>query len=68
MTRSSSNVARDRRVGIAELLVDSAGVVLRVWDFEVGKELPDVVERTLTLLRASLPKKPTVSWQQRIGC
>jgi DNA mismatch endonuclease (patch repair protein) len=61
----AGNVERDRRVD-AEL--KAAGwTVLRVWDFEVRKELAAVVERTLVVLRASFPPEPAVVWQREIG-
>lgn len=39
----ASNVARDRRVD--RELQDLGWLVIRVWDFEVRKELPSVTER-----------------------
>lgn len=60
----AKNVERDRRVD-AEL--EAAGwTVLRVWDFEVRKELPRVVDRTLTVLRTKLPSESPVAWQRAI--
>jgi DNA mismatch endonuclease (patch repair protein) len=42
------NVARDRRVD-AELK-ERGWRIIRVWDFEVGKELVEVVQRVLAVL------------------
>jgi len=58
----AKNVERDRRVD-AELAADG-WTVLRVWDFEVRKELEVVVERVVRVLRASLPNPPRANWQQ----
>lgn len=64
-TKIAGNEARDRRVD-AEL--QNAGWhVLRVWDFEVRKTLPDVVGRVVALLRSRFPDAPSVGWQQRLG-
>ena len=48
----ASNVARDRRVD-AEL-ADLGWRVLRVWDFEIHRELPDVVDAVVTALRGQI--------------
>jgi DNA mismatch endonuclease (patch repair protein) len=45
-----ANVARDRRVDAK--LVDAGWTVVRVWDFEVRKALPEVVGRVVEALRA----------------
>jgi DNA mismatch endonuclease (patch repair protein) len=59
------NMERDRRVD-SEL--DHAGWrVLRIWDFEIRNELPDVVQRICRILRASLPKEPDIAWQKRLA-
>lgn len=58
----AKNVERDRRVD-AELAT-AGWTVLRVWDFEVRKELPEVTKRVLALLRASLPRAPVAAWQR----
>ncbi|HEX4463336.1 MAG TPA: very short patch repair endonuclease [Solirubrobacterales bacterium] len=60
----AKNVERDRRVD-AELEAEG-WMVLRVWDFEVRKELPAVVERTLAVLRTRLPAESPATWQQII--
>jgi len=59
------NVERDRRV---DTELQAAGwSILRVWDFEIRKELPAVVEQALMLLRASMPVEPTVDWQRGLA-
>jgi DNA mismatch endonuclease (patch repair protein) len=45
------NVARDRRVD-AELR-DLGWTVLRIWDFEVNRNLAKVVERVVAAIRAA---------------
>ncbi len=61
----AKNVERDRRVD-AELEAEG-WTVLRVWDFEVRKELPWVVEAVLGVLGACLPQEPSASWQRNLG-
>jgi len=60
----AKNIERDRRVD-AELK-EAGWSVLRVWDFEVKKQLPAVVERTFVLLRAAISSRPTAGWQQAL--
>jgi DNA mismatch endonuclease (patch repair protein) len=47
----ANNMGRDRRVD-AELR-DAGWAVLRVWDFEVGRDLEGVVARVRELLESS---------------
>jgi DNA mismatch endonuclease, patch repair protein len=61
----TKNIERDRRVD-AELAAEGWAVV-RIWDFEVRKELPRVVEGVLELLRGRLPREPCASWQRSLG-
>jgi DNA mismatch endonuclease (patch repair protein) len=60
----AGNVERDRRVD-AELEADG-WMVLRVWDFEVRKELPRVVAGVEALLRAQMPEAPAAAWQRQL--
>lgn len=58
------NVERDRRVD-AELQA-TGWTVLRVWDFEVRKDLPTVVEQVTAMLRTCIPSQPTAAWQSAL--
>ena len=60
----ASNEARDRRVE-AELR-EAGWRVVRVWDFEIKKELPDVVSRIVTQLQARIPDEPIVAWHRKV--
>lgn len=60
----SKNIARDRRIE-AELS-DAGWSVLRVWDFEVRKALPDVVDCVVETLRQRIAGFPKAAWQQKI--
>jgi DNA mismatch endonuclease, patch repair protein len=60
------NVSRDRQVD-ADL--DAAGwAVLRVWDFEIRRELPDIVARVVATLAQSLDASDPGSsiWRRRL--
>lgn len=59
------NVERDRRVDNA--LEGEGWTVLRVWDFEIQRELSTVVERVRADLRARLPKDPRIPWQRELA-
>lgn len=59
-----NNVARDRRVD--EALAEAGWVVVRVWDFEVRKELPAAVERILAAIGGRIPDDPLPEWQRRL--
>jgi DNA mismatch endonuclease, patch repair protein len=61
----AKNVARDRRVD-AELRARGWEVV-RVWDFEVRRDLPDVVERISESLLPRLPDDATAQWQREMA-
>ncbi len=63
-TKIARNVARDRLVD-AELLA-RGWEVIRVWDFEVRKDLPGVVARVSDALRARLSEQPTARWQREL--
>ena len=60
------NVSRDRQVNAD--LAASAWTVLRVWDFEVRRDLADVVGRVVATLGESLDaRKPDLSsWQRTL--
>ena len=59
----AGNVARDRRID-AELRA-AGWEVLRIWDFEVRRELVNVVERVAALLSARGPsKRDGVRWHR----
>ena len=60
------NVSRDRQVDAD--LAASAWTVLRVWDFEVRRDLADVVGRVVATLGESLDaRKPDLSsWQRTL--
>ncbi len=60
------NVSRDRRVDAD--LAASAWTVLRVWDFEVRRDLADVVARILAALGESLDARASGSsiWQRTL--
>lgn len=60
----ANNEARDRRVD--RELREAGWIVLRVWDFEVRKALPAVVDQVRTLLRSRIPDSPAVRWQRRL--
>jgi DNA mismatch endonuclease, patch repair protein len=61
----AKNIERDRRVD-AELRA-SGWAILRVWDFEVRKELPRVVAGVEALLQARMPEAPAAVWQRRLA-
>ena len=58
------NVERDREVDAA--LKHSEWTVVRVWDFEVARELPDVVERIARVLLERASASDSVGWQRRL--
>ncbi len=58
------NVARDRRVD-ADLAADGWAVV-RVWDFEIRRDLPAVVERILRTLTPRVSDDAPAQWQRAI--
>lgn len=62
----AGNVARDRRID-AELQAGGWQVV-RIWDFEVRRQLAGVVERVVALLsaKASSPDANGVRWQHAL--
>ena len=60
----AKNIERDRRVD-AELEAEG-WMVLRVWDFEVRKELSRIVASVEALLRARVPEAPAAGWQRRL--
>lgn len=58
----STNVGRDRRV---DANLDAAGwLVIRVWDFEIKRDLPEVLEHILQSLRSRLPRDSETEWQR----
>src|SRR5262245_4217558 len=58
----AANIARDRRVD-AEL--EACGwIVVRVWDFEVGRALPQVVDRVTAALRTAIDAPTATAWQR----
>lgn len=59
------NVSRDRRVD--RELTEAGWVVLRVWDFEIRRTLPEVVERIRRLLRQRIGPAPGADWQERLA-
>lgn len=58
------NVERDRAVD--KSLEGSGWKVIRVWDFEIHRELPKVVEQTRSILLSRLPQSPKATWQRRL--
>jgi DNA mismatch endonuclease, patch repair protein len=58
----STNVGRDRRVDAA--LRAAGWLVIRVWDFEVKRDRPEVLERILRALRSRLPRDSETEWQR----
>lgn len=58
------NVERDRAVDAS--LEKNGWQVIRVWDFEIGRELPRVVEKIQDVLRSRLPASPEAGWQRRL--
>lgn len=58
------NEARDRQVD-AELR-NAGWRVVRVWDFEIQKELSDVVSRIVAQLQARIPEEPVTAWHRKI--
>jgi DNA mismatch endonuclease (patch repair protein) len=60
----SRNIERDRTVDSG--LERQGWTVIRIWDFEVKRHLPEVVERILHALRARLPEAPAVAWQRQL--
>jgi DNA mismatch endonuclease, patch repair protein len=60
-TKIARNVARDRLVD-AELLARGWEVV-RVWDFEIRRCLPEVVSRVSDVVRMRLSHDATARWQ-----
>jgi len=62
----AGNVARDRRVEAQ--LADQGWTVLRVWDFEVRRDLETVVERVVEALAARLAiGGPMPAWQRGLA-
>lgn len=62
----AGNVARDRRVD-AELVSDD-WKVLRIWDFEVSRDLETVVDRVASALVSRFdPNDASPAWQRRLG-
>jgi DNA mismatch endonuclease (patch repair protein) len=58
----ATNVERDRRVDTA---LQAAGwLVIRVWDFEVKRNLPDVLDLILRSLRSRLSRDHDAQWQR----
>jgi len=62
----AGNVARDRRVD-AELRA-TGWEVTRVWDFEVAKALPAVIDRIITVLTERVSEEPGPRWQRGLAC
>jgi len=58
------NVERDRAVDAS--LAVNGWQVIRVWDFEIRRELPKVVEKIQDALRSCLPASPEPTWQRRL--
>jgi DNA mismatch endonuclease (patch repair protein) len=59
------NVARDRQIDVA---LRSAGwVVVRIWDFEVRRELPRAVERVCDAIRDTAPTGSASAWLERLS-
>ena len=59
------NVARDRLVD-AELHA-RGWTVVRIWDFEVRRELPGVVDRVADALRTRVSEGATAQWQRELA-
>lgn len=59
------NVERDRQVDSA--LQEAGWSVLRIWDFEIRKDLPSVLDHIVELLRSRLPDAPEAGWQRELG-
>jgi len=58
----ANNVERDRRVDAA---LEAAGwLAIRVWDFEVKRALPEVLDGVLQALRSRLPRASEAEWQR----
>ena len=56
----ASNVARDRRVD--EDLRERGWTVVRVWDFEVRRTLPDVIDRVVEVLEERAHDESAPTW------
>lgn len=62
----AGNVARDRRVDTE--LTDRGWVVIRVWDFEVRRELGEVVDRIARALSGRIrPESFGPIWQRQLS-
>lgn len=61
----STNIARDRRVD--KELSMAGWRVLRIWDFEVRKSLPEVVGRVSETLRQRIEGSPAAYWQRELS-
>ncbi|HEY5976903.1 MAG TPA: very short patch repair endonuclease [Solirubrobacterales bacterium] len=59
-----ANVARDRRVDAS--LEDAGWTVVRIWDFEIKRALPDAVERIAQTIQSRLSDRPAVDWQRKL--
>jgi DNA mismatch endonuclease (patch repair protein) len=59
-----ANAARDRRVDAS--LEEADWAVVRVWDFEIKRALPEVVDRIAQVIKARLPDQPKATWQQKL--
>lgn len=60
----AGNVERDRRVDTE--LEASEWTVVRVWDFEVQRDLPQVLERVADALRRAIDASSASTWQRAL--
>jgi DNA mismatch endonuclease, patch repair protein len=63
-SKIAANEARDRRVD--RELAESGWDVVRIWDFEIKKELTEVVSLIIRRLQGRIPRTPTATWQREI--
>jgi DNA mismatch endonuclease, patch repair protein len=60
----ATNIERDRRVDSG--LESDGWLVIRIWDFEVRRDLPHSLDRILTGLRSRVPRNGTARWERLV--